>query len=547
MTKEVKVGELVLSPEQIAFDSQSTAFKIGVNESVINQNELKFRPEIGINDDRLNLDVSGNPFDPKELMHVVGVLNFLGLQKDLYKKVIPVYVATAHDLNVDVNGIGGLILLGVTLRKNLPEIKKAGITRRLFVAGLLSTCAVSIVGLSAWYVHLDDIQKKFDKCESALPEDDGPAALPMSSEKLEEMSDKPFEMLDFFLRGGYAFDWFKEQKMEMFIERALEKIKIALPAAFSRLMSEPLSYTKNRLIFILRKNDFIAKLIELGFNEKEAAKLSEADTGVAVPGTNGVSLAIVNVELITESASPDSNLAEKVKGIAITGEHELCHNERRQVFTVNDKAQLISWLNEAKLSGNSPAEAIMDGSIGLMILFQRENGKFNAWLGGDNGSNVAEFDEVVREFLERTFRLRLDHALAKEKPTPFYSYMYPFYIGSQYWRYLNDKLGVSDSELTDALNSIRTGEGPVKNVVDLINLYSIAGRKNYNKNLTEAHVLKALTYIETAVVVMMDERKKYIASKGELSWDDPFTEYVCGLYAHLQIAQERIDEALEIK
>lgn len=487
-------------------------------------------------------DANGDAYDGSELLGTVSFMQKLGLSREYIDKLTPMYIATAHKLEININGLGGLVLLAVMSSKKFPELEP--MSRRTFIlVGGIIVLGIITGGIYAYTINrLHEIEDVANKCKALISPSVDAVQPPKTDAEFKKIENNPHAEADALLNGAYNSAWVNSQKGLMAMTE--EALLSSLVPSFGSLMRETIDDPEKRVRFVATKSEFQRVLMDdFKFPEDEARYRADHSLGLAV--LNGESqLALINIELITNKIrNPVNANAEIVRATSDTIIHEQAHNVKQVSYSTENKQVLLQIFNEMHLSGSTDIKAveIIDGETGLTIKFRCDDGSVKYLLGSNQGSMYPCMEEVIREFSQRIYRRRLDLILKKDKPSRIDTSYLPAYVGYECLLYLFDRIGVNVEQSADLLNDIRTRKSN-KNIVDLLNLMVSAGRRREHIAATPEAMFLALWAIEKGVVQGMKKLTKINTVGDRVPSGQMAADYFCGLSDSMEVIKQEIDQ-----
>lgn len=472
---------------------------------------------------------------------------------------MPYVVPAAHYLGKDITSkkvllplTAGLVSLAAAKGRNFK------MSRRAFSALLLAGLGTLAVACSP--AVIDAIKRTYDNCKVVLPplEQNPPEAI--TQPEYDKLT--VFQQADYLLRGGYLKEWLptkkaaskteEDQSRKDFLKKIAQAAKLSIVSVYAQLMGEDVEDLKKRF-FVATTNEEVKDIIrrETDIQSEEGLdKVVNESLGLQRINRAGKQIFLLNLETYDQYSNEyfaSGQYTEIVRKMSDTFAHELSHTGTKNKKGQQDKTDLKNWVNQ--ISAVDVNEVLDEPFEGLEIRFRvtgDTNGVFHSILSDSAYENQPErrmFDESLREFMERSFRRRLDTRLGRSTPTP-YSSFYPEYGGYELFVYLNEKLGIPDEALVDYLNNSRHDE--THNAAGFIRFFANSARRN-GITVSETQVLKALSFIETSSQLMYKESDKYSSSAGKAPNKDEkfklFDEYVCSVKDYVEAGKMLIDES----
>ena len=156
------------------------------------------------------------------------------------------------------------------------------------------------------------------------------------------------------------------------------------------------------------------------------------------------------------------------------------------------------------------------------------------------------FDESIREYMMRRFRMRLDREM-KISPTPQFSNHYT-YVGSELISYAFRKAHVNEEAVVDYLNGFRTQKGEMKNTVDLLR-FIVKKAQEAGYTVREDQILLGLRWAEVVSQEAYNHDMQYdsIQTNASLPVErmNQWVQFVCNMKDLEDYGKKMIDSAFE--
>ncbi len=520
-------------------------------------------PDISRHNPNYPKDMTGEPYDPREVLGVIRAFDDIGFPRDEISTVLPVVVPAAHFLNQDVTSKTILLPLTVgaiayALKKGLPNFK---ISRRGFAA-LAGTSGLAILAACSPSGQVA-IARTFENCKVVLPplEQSPPEAI--SQAEYDKLN--VFQQADYLLRGGYLKEWiptkkFANEKEETearqdFVKKIAQASKLSIISAYAQLIGEDPEDLKSRFFIADTKEEFKALLRKEADIQSENGLnwLADNSNGLQRINNTGKQIFFSNSEnhvRIAKDYFASGKYFEIVRIVSNTFAHELSHLLVKNKKSSQDKADLKKWIDQ--ILPLPITEVLDDPDEGLEIRYRVDGDKEGIYhsmlsdIAYDGKDEFKSFDESLREYMQRNFRKRLDNKLGRRSQTPYWS-LYDYYTGYELFTYLNSKLGINDDDLADYLNSFRHDEN--LNIAELIRFY-VRSAKQKGVSVSEPQVLNALKNIESSSQVVRqksDVYEKTVNSTPKEKQSALYDEYVCVIKDFVDAGRFLIDRSLSEK
>jgi hypothetical protein len=410
-----------------------------------------------------------------------------------------------------------------------------GLTRRQFLKiGAVGAAALAL--LTSCDASLSPSEKQLANaltaCKDILPPDDPPIPAPVDKAEFDRYDD--FHQADFLLRGGYVKEWLVQKDAPSFFYSVAQACCDAIVPVYAKLMStgaQPDPDTLKSRYFIAPTQDEYRKIMmeKTGWDFDQANAYVLHAFGNSAYDTQGNIVCFTNIPLMVQArkntfqfglTSGDNGSVNTdviggiVRGISNNFGHELSHCAGSNTYTPEDIAALKNnlskiWSEDIIDIVTNPKNGALGSGLEIRFISRDSKGVMQgnhilseSFINSDVRS--AMFDESVREFMQRNFRMRLDYRLSKDV-TPYFS-DYPEFMGNLLIRHLHDSLKISHDGITDLLDDYKYGgqDKRMKNVEDLLQFY-VEEAKKQNITVSETQVLYALRNIEVASQFIYDK------------------------------------------